>query len=102
MLRAARALASFALLLVPALSAQPAPPPDSARAALDSVNTSFTYARGTLLLGHGVATIEVPEGFKYLDAEQSKTVLEDLWGNPPSETWGLLFPEAYGPLDSAS
>ena len=65
---------------------------------MDSINQSFTYQYGTINLAGGKATLQVPEGFKYLDPEQSAYVLEDLWGNPPSETLGLLFPEAVSPL----
>ena len=59
---------------------------------VDSINNSFTYNTGTVTLLDGVAQILVPEGYKFLDAEQSEYVLADLWGNPPSPTLGLLFP----------
>lgn len=65
---------------------------------LDSINNSFTYSYGTIDIANGIATLDVPQGFKYLDAEQSAYVLTDLWGNPPSETLGLLFPEDMTPL----
>ncbi|WP_248722603.1 DUF2167 domain-containing protein [Seonamhaeicola sp. ML3] len=65
---------------------------------MDSLDHSFTYKTGTIDIGDGLATIEVPEGFKFLDSEQSKKVLTDLWGNPPSETMGMLFPEDMTPL----
>ena len=46
-----------------------------------------------------MASLNVPQGYKFLDAEQSKYVLSDLWGNPPDETTlGLLFPEDGSPL----
>ncbi|NQX84374.1 MAG: DUF2167 domain-containing protein [Flavobacteriaceae bacterium] len=60
---------------------------------IDSINTTFTYKRGVIQLGNGVANINVPDGYKYLDSEQSQVVLTDYWGNPPAETLGLLFPE---------
>ncbi len=60
---------------------------------LDSINNSFTYQTGKIALGDDLATLNVPEGFKFLDSEQSQRVLTDLWGNPPSETLGMLFPE---------
>jgi uncharacterized membrane-anchored protein len=47
---------------------------------------------GTITLGNNLATLEIPKGFKYLDPEQSSYVLHDLWGNPPSETTGMIFP----------
>lgn len=60
---------------------------------IDSVNNAFSFERGLIDLDNGVAHINVPIGYKYLDAEQSNTILTDYWGNPPSETLGMLFPE---------
>ena len=60
---------------------------------LDSINDSYSFQKGDISLGDDLATLHVPEGFKFLDAEQSQQVLTDLWGNPPSETMGMLFPE---------
>lgn len=68
----------------------------------DSVNASFQYQYGIVELNDGVASIKVPEGFKYLDEEQSRKVLVDLWGNPPSPCSGMLFPEESGPMDNLS
>ncbi|WP_348739442.1 DUF2167 domain-containing protein [Tenacibaculum sp. 190524A02b] len=65
---------------------------------LDSVNNSFTYQHGKINLLDGVAEINVPKGYKFLNAKQSKFVLTDLWGNPPSEVLGMLFPEDITPL----
>ena len=51
----------------------------------------------------GMGKMTVPKGFKYLTGAQSKQVLEDIWGNPPSEApLGMLFQENSSPLDSAS
>ncbi|MEC3908454.1 DUF2167 domain-containing protein [Tamlana sp. 2201CG12-4] len=69
--------------------------------ALDSINKSFTYQYGEVPLNDGLAILNVPEGFKFLDSEQSKRVLTDLWGNPPGETLGLLFPEDMTPMHDA-
>ncbi|MEO0570568.1 MAG: DUF2167 domain-containing protein [Bacteroidota bacterium] len=62
------------------------------RFVLDSINNSFNFQQGSIELGEGIATLQVPEGFKYLDGAQSNRVLTELWGNPPEETMGLLFP----------
>ncbi|WP_200975445.1 DUF2167 domain-containing protein [Echinicola sp. 20G] len=67
-------------------------------ALVDSINSSFTYQYGTIILGDNIATLQVPEGYKYLDTEQSSYVLTELWGNPPEEVLGLLFPEDIGPM----
>jgi len=66
--------------------------------AMDSINASFTYERGVVVLDGDMATINVPNGYKFLNARQSKTVLTDLWGNPPSDPLGMLFPEETSPV----
>ena len=65
---------------------------------IDSINNSFTYQEGIISLENGIAEINVPKGYKFLDAKQSSYVLTDLWGNPPSEVLGLLFPKNIGPI----
>jgi len=66
---------------------------------LDSINESFNYDYGKISLENGLAEIDIPENYKFLNAEQSKYVLTDLWGNPPSEVLGLLFPKNINPID---
>ncbi len=63
-------------------------------AAIAEIESALVFYRDTTIdLGDGVATLNVPEGFKYLDPEQSEYVLTDLWGNPPQPTMGMLFKE---------
>lgn len=63
-------------------------------AAIAEIEASLVYFRDTTIeLGDGVATLSVPAGFKYLDAEQSDYVLTQLWGNPSQPTLGMLFKE---------
>lgn len=61
-------------------------------AAMDSIEMSLRYDSGTIVLGNDLATLIVPEGYKYLGQEQSHYVLTELWGNPPSPTLGMIFP----------
>ncbi len=59
----------------------------------------LSYQTGAVELYNGVAKLEVPQGFKFLDAEQSNMVLTRFWGNPPSgNTLGMIFPESVTPL----
>jgi len=68
----------------------------------DSIEKSLIYQTGLIKLGD-FAQLKVPEGFKYLDARQSRLVLEDLWGNPEDATiLGMLFPDYGGPLKDSS
>ncbi|MVM40035.1 DUF2167 domain-containing protein [Spirosoma sp. HMF3257] len=72
-------------------------------AVIDSVHKTFTYQSGTISLHSDKAKLTVPKGFKFLDAEQSRRVLVDLWGNPSDVTTeGMLFPEKSGPLTDKS
>lgn len=72
------------------------------QAAMDSIEQSFTYDRGKIILsknGTDYATLIVPDGYKYLDAEQTEYVLTELWGNPSSGLgMGMLFPEDMSPV----
>lgn len=48
----------------------------------------------------GIATLNLPQGFKYLNADDANFVMTDLWGNPPeaSVTMGLIFPDTATPF----
>jgi len=65
----------------------------------DSINSTFEYQYGKINIGNDIATITVPDGFKFVDAEQSRKILHDLWGNPDSEDiLGMILPEDMTPL----
>lgn len=94
--------AIFIIGTIHLLSAQ-APPPelfkDSSLIAflkearwLDSLEKSLQFREGKVNLKNGLATINVPAGYKYLNPEQSEIVLNRVWSNPPDKpTLGLLF-----------
>ncbi|MEO8066189.1 MAG: DUF2167 domain-containing protein [Flavobacteriales bacterium] len=66
---------------------------------VDSVENTFTWQTGVVKLDNGVATLNIPAGFKFLDAAQSARVLVDHWGNPDAGgTLGMIFPESDGVL----
>lgn len=71
---------------------------------LDSISGTLSYDTGVVELGASLATLAVPKGFKYLNPEDTKMVLEDLWGNPPSSepSLGMLFPIDDGPNTDSS
>lgn len=73
---------------------------DSLQLQIQEIENSLNYQYGEISLGDGLAKIKVPEGFKYLDAEQSEYVLTELWGNPATgTTMGMLVPKDKGVLD---
>lgn len=60
---------------------------------------SMDRQTGKIELPNGVATLDVPENFYYLNPEDTRKVLEQVWGNPPgAETLGMLFPSDYTPF----
>jgi uncharacterized membrane-anchored protein len=68
------------------------------RKAYDSIEASMRYQTGEVKLSNGIAKLNVPAGFKFLNEEQSRYVLTELWGNPPSNNvLGMIFPEWGGP-----
>lgn len=70
---------------------------------IDAIQNALTKITGKVQLLDGIASLEIPEGFYYLSPEDSKIVLEELWGNPPSEKGlGMIFPAQYAPMDQAS
>ena len=56
----------------------------------DSIEQTFNYQHGIVVLGDDLALLRVPEGYKFLDTEQANYVLTDLWGNPEDQDSGLL------------
>lgn len=70
---------------------------DSAKLFIDSLEASFHYQQGEIELRNSIGTLNVPESFRYLDAEQSRYVLEGLWGNPEDSTvLGMIVPSNRG------
>lgn len=70
---------------------------------IDSVNSVLKYETGIISLPSGVIKMNVPKGFKYLGVDQSKYVIETLWGNLPQDNLqGMLFPEAGHPFADSS
>lgn len=64
---------------------------------------SLDRQQGTIQLANGIATLEVPEGFYYLNPADAEKVLVDVWGNPPGqETLGMLFSSDLTPFDDGA
>jgi uncharacterized membrane-anchored protein len=70
---------------------------------MDSVNKAMKYQTGIVKMSNGIAQLNVPAGFKYLNADQSNYVITELWGNPArTDVLGMLFPESGGPFADSS
>ena len=67
---------------------------DSTQIFLDSLEAAFKYEKGQIKFDNDIGTLNVPEGFRYLNAEQAQYVIHDLWGNPDGEgTLGMIIPD---------
>lgn len=59
--------------------------------------------KGTVVLADGIAVIDVPDGFYFLDAADTERVLTEAWGNPPgSGALGMLLPDGMTPFDAGT
>ena len=96
-------LLAAALLLPPAAARAQWPSPSPEAAATPDANAAEARAekvqeivrglhprRGVVTLPDGTATLNVPDGFCYLDASDSRQFLVDVWRNPPSAAAGVL------------
>lgn len=76
---------------------------DSLQWRVDSLENSLQYQTGIISLSAGNASLRVPAGFRFLDPQQARFVLTNLWGNPPdSSIIGLLVPADRGVLSPDS
>ncbi len=48
---------------------------------LDSVDATIKYETGTVALKE-IATLNIPEGYKYIPQDKAMMIIHDLWGNP--------------------
>lgn len=72
-----------------------AAPPLPADTALDA---RFNMQAGKITLPNGVATLNLPSAFRYLQPWDAEQVLTGLWGNPPgSSGLGLIVPAGVDP-----
>ena len=70
---------------------------------VDSVKSALRFEKGSVQLAGGVARLKIPDKFKFLNADQSKFVVEELWGNLPQEgLLGTLFPADTDPFTQGS
>lgn len=61
-----------------------------AQAGADAKFKALKPTTGTIALRDAKADLVIPAGYGYLNAGQSKTLLTDVWGNPPEEAQGVL------------
>src|SRR5581483_5251692 len=65
----------------------------AARAEMLKALQSLKFQHGQITLQDGLATIDVPKEFSFLGHDDTRTVLEKIWGNPPDDdVLGMLLP----------
>ena len=72
-------------------------------AAQNDPAAALEFETGTVTVGDGLATLDLPEGWSYLRDADARFVVEEVWGNPEDEsvigfasppgdlTWGVIF-----------
>lgn len=71
--------------------ADPAKNEAELKAKLEKWLSELKFQTGKISLGSGLASLNVPAEFKYLAPEDSGKLLR-IFGNPPQETLGIIFP----------
>jgi uncharacterized membrane-anchored protein len=70
---------------------------------VDSINASFKWQTGKIKIADNKVELNIPQGFRFMDARQSRYVLEDLWQNlKDSSILGMVFPDSAGPLSDGT
>ncbi|KQW81912.1 DUF2167 domain-containing protein [Brevundimonas sp. Root1279] len=89
-----------------AAAAAPAATPSAAEAAeiqrLQALLDSLHPQTGVVKIASAKATLNLGEDYYFLNAEDSRRVLVDAWGNPPGSVEGVLgmvFPAGKSPVD---
>lgn len=66
-------------------------------------DASLQHRNGEIKIQTAHITLNVPDGYYFLDTADSRKVLEEAWGNPPdSQIDGMLFPAGMSPLDETA
>ena len=80
----------FLLLCTPALAVEA---PEQVYQSAEEFLNSLKFQEGSIDLPGGIATLDVPEDFRYIGPEDAKRFLEEGWGNPNgSGQIGMLLP----------
>jgi uncharacterized membrane-anchored protein len=91
----------FAALAIPSTPSYGAGPKN--REDAEALASTLKFQSGKVVLKNGLATLNVPDGLRFLDGRDAGIVLVRLWGNPPMpDPLGLLMPANAGPLDPDS
>ncbi len=100
---ATRIVCAMALLYLPVpLRAQQT---DTNQITAEEFMARLSPHSGIVTVGNGLATLQVPPTFRYVDGPAARRLLTQAWGNPPAASegvLGMLYPADVSPLDSGS
>jgi uncharacterized membrane-anchored protein len=72
-------------------------------AASEAFYASLKFQTGKINLPNGIASLNLPESFVYLNPADAERVLSEAWGNPPNDlSLGMIFPAGINPVDAAA
>jgi uncharacterized membrane-anchored protein len=72
---------------------------------LNQAVATLKYQTGEIALPSAKAKISLKDGFQYLDRAGARTLLVDIWHNPPqvaSQVIGVIVPKRFHPLEDVS
>src|SRR5438067_11219388 len=59
----------------------------------ERIRQNLHFQQGEVSLPGGLAKLNVPAEFRFLDADDAQKVIVDLWGNPPgAKPLGMIIP----------
>jgi uncharacterized membrane-anchored protein len=74
----------------------------AARMTAEQFESALAFQQGKISLPGGIATLDLPPNFRYLNPADTEKVLVDGWGNPPGQkTLGMIVPAATSLLTAA-
>ena len=94
-------LTAFLFLTVTAMShsAVAADKPGAPTMSEQEFTASLKFQQGKITLPDGIATLNLPESFRYLGPDDAQRVLVEAWHNPPRDmkTLGMIVPAGLSP-----
>ena len=61
---------------------------------IEKIEAGLRWTTGRVVLGNNLAEVNLTSSYRYLGPEDTRKVIVDIWGNPPSrgDTLGMIFP----------
>ena len=92
----------FCVLLGTSTMAAAADAPAAPKQTAEQLVASLKFQEGKITLPGGIATLDLPASFRYLNPADTTRVLVDGWGNPPGlSSLGMIVPAGVNPISAA-